>query len=413
MLSNTATLPAAPAPTQDARVIAFITVAHGFSHFYQILIASLFAFIAADLSLSYTQLGVLLTLFFAASAIGQIAAGFAVDTFGGRRLLIGGLFLCGMAHIAAGLAPSFALLALAAFLAGAGNSVFHPADFSLMNQLVSNKRLSWAFSLHGISGNLGYVLSPLYAVAAQKILGWHGALLLAGGAGVALAIWLAYEPTLKPNTNSKLQLHTPTESPTQSGQNKFKALVEPLLNPIIFFAFAFFCVTTFYAVSISSFGPALFRDVHGQSIEKATLLLSLYLLAQTSGMMVGGWIGSTGRAPGRTASIATLCAGIIACGLLMAPLPFFWLTAVLLGAGFCVGVVSPSRDLLIKKAAPKNALGRAYGVVYAGFDFGACIAPVIYGKLIDLKLGLFVFACAVASLFLNAWIARWLDRRVS
>jgi MFS transporter, FSR family, fosmidomycin resistance protein len=403
--SNTATMSPQQVPAQDQRVIALITVAHSFSHFYQILIASLFAFISPDLGLSYTQLGVLLALFFAASGFGQVAAGFAVDTFGGRRLLIAGLLTCGIAHIAAGLAPSFATLAVAAFLAGAGNSVFHPADFSLLNHLVSSKRLSWAFSLHGIGGNIGYVLSPIYAVAAQKLLGWHGALILAGSAGAMLAGWLALEPSLRQDPSAK-------HASSAVGLSA-KELIAPLLNPIIFFAFAFFCVTTFYSISISSFGPALFRDVHGLTIEKGTLLLSLYLISQTVGMIAGGWIGSTGRSPGRTASIATLAAGVIACGLFFAPLAFEWLTAVLLTVGFCVGIVSPSRDLLIKKAAPKHALGRAYGVVYAGFDIGACIAPVLYGKLIDHHLGMAVFGCAVASLFVNAWIARWLDRRVS
>ncbi len=408
MNSSAATLPPTPrstgTPTHDRRVIALISVAHGLSHFYQLLIASLFAFIARDLGLSYTQLGVLLTLFFAASGVGQICAGFAVDTFGGRKLLVAGLMLCGLAHVAAGAAPSFPMLAAAAFLAGAGNSVFHPADFSLLNHHVSPKRHSWAFSLHGIGGNIGYVLSPLYAVAATQWLGWHGALTLAGGAGVVLALWLAFEPSIKHPT-------APAET-RKAPKLSARELVAPLLNPIIFAAFAFFCVTTFYSISISSFGPALFRDVHGHAIEKGTVLLSMYLVAQTIGMIAGGWIGATGRAPGRTASIATCAAGLIACGLFFAPLSYFALAAVLLSVGFCVGVVSPSRDLLIKKAAPKHALGRAYGVVYAGFDVGASIVPVVYGFLIDKKLGIAVIGFAVGSLFVNALIARWLDKRV-
>jgi MFS transporter, FSR family, fosmidomycin resistance protein len=404
MTTSTAQLPLPSQPNQDTRVISLITLAHGLSHFYQILIASLFAFISPDLGLSYTQLGILIALFFAASGIGQVASGFAVDAFGGRRLLIGGLMMCGLAHVAAGLASGFATLAIAALFAGIGNSVFHPADFSLMNHLVSQKRLSWAFSLHAIGGNIGYVLSPIFAVAAHKQLGWHGALLLAGGVGVALALWLMIEPSLREDVKTK--------AVASAAGLSAKELIAPLLSPVIFMAFAFFCVTTFYSVSISSFGPALFRDVHGHSIQQGTLLLSLYLVSQTLGMLLGGWVGSTGVAPGRTASLATLSAGVIACGLFFAPLSFAWLTTILLSVGLCVGIVSPSRDLLIKKAAPKNALGRAYGVVYSGFDVGASVAPIIYGSLIDHRLGLVVFACAVASLFLNGWIAHWLDKRV-
>lgn len=392
------------APNHDKRVIGLISAAHGLSHLYQLLIASLFAFISPDLGLSYTQLGILLTLFFAASSIGQVAAGFAVDSLGARKLLIAGLMLCGLAYIAAGLSNGFVGLALAAFLAGVGNSVFHPADFSLMNQLVSTQRMSWAFSLHAIGGNIGYVLAPIYAVAAQKMLGWHGALILAGAIGVCLAFWLMIEPILR---------LAPAPSKHALAKDwSLRELMAPLLSPVIFLAFAFFCVTTFYSVSISSFGPALFRDVHGLSIEKGTFLLSMYLLAQTLGIIFGGWVGSTGIAPGRTASLATATAGLIACGLFFAPLDYALLMTVLLSVGVCVGIVSPSRDLLIKRAAPKQALGRAYGVVYAGFDVGACIAPVLYGTLIDHHLGMVVFACAVASLFVNALIARRLDSNV-
>jgi MFS transporter, FSR family, fosmidomycin resistance protein len=372
-------IPLPAQPNRDVRVISLIGLAHGLSHFYQILIASLFAFISPDLGLSYTQLGVLIALFFAASGVGQVVSGFAVDAFGGRRLLIGGLMLCGLAHVAAGLASGFTTLAVAALFAGIGNSVFHPADFSLMNHLISPRRLSWAFSLHAISGNIGYVISPIFAVAAQKQLGWQGALLLAGGAGIALALWLIFEPSLRKDIRNK--------SVSSTAGLSAKELIAPLLSPVIFMAFAFFGVTTLYSVSISSFGPALFRDVHGHSIEQGTLLLSLYLVSQTMGMLLGGWIGSTGAAPGRTASIATFAAGFVACGLFFAPLPLGWLTAILFCVGLCVGVVSPSRDLLIKKVAPKHALGRAYGVVYSGFDIGASIAPIIYGSLIDRRLG--------------------------
>ncbi len=395
-------------PTHDTRVIGLLTVAHGFSHFYQILLPSLFVFIAEDLKLSYTQLGIVLTFFFFASGFGQIASGFAVDRFGGRRLLLMGLALISGAHAAAGLAASFPWLIGCAFLAGAGNSVFHPADFSLLNRLVSSPRLPWAFSLHGIGGNIGYVLSPVFALAAGAAFGWHNALFLAGGLGLALAAFLYFEPTIRSAAPTKK-----IPAAQISAVADPLALVRPLMQPVIFVAFLFFCVATVYSTAISSFGTAIFRDYHGLEKAPAALLLTVYMVAQTVGMIGGGWIAASGRSPGNTAAIATLFACIVACGLWISPLSFAGLAALLIVIGASNGIVGPSRDLLVKKVAPKEALGRAYGVVYSGFDVGASVVPIIYGALIDRKLAGVVIGCIVGGFLVNASIARWLDRHLA
>src|SRR5207244_4509004 len=136
-----------------------------------------------EYSVSYTQVGGLMSVFFVTSGIGQAFAGFLVDRWGSHRVLCLGLALLAGSGILVAAAPGFWGLYLAAFVAGFGNSVFHPADFSLLNHRVTQARLGHAFSVHGISGNLGWALSPLVMTAAATLFGWRTAGLLAAAAG--------------------------------------------------------------------------------------------------------------------------------------------------------------------------------------------------------------------------------------
>ena len=67
---------------------------------------------------------------------------------------------CVALHFATG----YASLVAVAALAGLGNSVFHPADFTVLNHRVSQPRLGHAFSVHGLSGNLGWAAAPVFAL---------------------------------------------------------------------------------------------------------------------------------------------------------------------------------------------------------------------------------------------------------
>ena len=158
---SAATLPSSsqpPAASQDAATIGLIGLAHGTSHFHHMLLPPLFPVFIRDFGLSYSELGLLVTVFFVISGVGQALAGFLVDRIGARPVLFGALGCFVAAGLSASLAQGYGGLALAAGLAGLGNAPFHPADFTILNKRVSLPRLGHAFSVHGISGNLGCAL---------------------------------------------------------------------------------------------------------------------------------------------------------------------------------------------------------------------------------------------------------------
>ena len=151
---------------RDARVIGLVGVAHGISHFFQLALPPLFPLLRAEFDVSWTLLGALVGVFYAASGISQFVAGFAVDRFGARPVLLGGLALARRRHrrsrrFAPGVGWLFPIVALM----GVGNGVFHPADFAILNANVAPRRLGHAYSTHGVGGNLGYALAPIVSFA--------------------------------------------------------------------------------------------------------------------------------------------------------------------------------------------------------------------------------------------------------
>ena len=183
--------PAAPPLRQDAAVIGLVGLAHGVSHFSQLLLAPLFPWLKDEFNVSYTQLGLLLTLFFITSTATQAASGFVVDRFGPRPVLLGGLSLLGLAALGYANSHSYAMLAACAVLAGIGNGVFHPVDYTLLNRKVHKSRLGHAYSAHGITGTLGWALAPALMVPVALAGGWRLAMLCAAAVafGVLALLW--------------------------------------------------------------------------------------------------------------------------------------------------------------------------------------------------------------------------------
>ena len=178
---------------RDLHTISLVGLAHGTSHFFHMLLPPLFPVFSQTFGLSYAELGLLVTLFFAVSGIGQALAGFLVDRVGARPVLFAALG-CFVAAAACGaMAQGYGGLLLAAALAGLGNSPFHPVDFTILNHRVSQPRLGHAFAVHGVSGNLGWAIAPVVLLGVTGLTGsWRWALAtcaLWALAVLALMLW--------------------------------------------------------------------------------------------------------------------------------------------------------------------------------------------------------------------------------
>ena len=383
--------PAAPPLRQDAAIIGLVGVAHSVSHFSQLLLAPLFPWLKDEFNVSYTQLGLLLTIFFVTSTAVQAASGFVVDRFGPRPVLLLGLSLLGLAALGYANSHSYAMLAASAVLAGIGNGVFHPVDYTLLNRKVHKSRLGHAYSAHGITGTLGWALAPALMVPVALASGWRVAML--GAAGLAFAVlallWWQRE-RLALDTDASLSVAvaaTPGAAAAAAAPAALPAAEGPfdfLRLPAVWMCLLFFLFYAFALSVVQSFAPEAARQLHAVPVHLVAACLSIYMVCSATGMVLGGFLAAD---PARCERVVGIGMGLAACiALSVALLPIApAMVPVMFGLmGAVSGSAGPSRDMLVKRATPDNASGRVFGVVYSGLDIGQAIAPLVFGRLMDL-----------------------------
>ncbi len=368
-----------PHPSQslrrDAQIIALVGLAHGTSHFYHLLFAPLFPWLKAAFGLTYSELGLLLSAFFVVSGVGQALAGFVVDRAGAWIVLMGGVGLLGVAALTLAASQNYPMLMLAAAIAGLGNSVFHPADFTILNRRVSSPRLGHAFGMHGILGTMGWATAPVFLAGLATLIGWRLALLAAAVLTFAvLALLLANRALLDTR-----ELHG-------AGAAKSTGLGDALgflRLPGVWMCFAFFFITSMSLGGIQSFAPSALVELYGVPITLATTSITAYMVASAGGMITGGFLAVRTSHHERIIAGAFAVAGAL-CMLVASGTVSPASTVVLLALiGFGSGIAGPARDLLVRAAAPRGATGRVYGVVYSGLDAGMSIAPLMFGAMMD------------------------------
>lgn len=357
---------------QDATIIGLVGLAHASSHFAHLLLPLMFPVFMKEFGLSYSQLGLLMTVFFVVSGIGQASAGFVVDRLGARPLLFVALGIFVVACAAASTVTGYTGLLLVAALAGLGNATFHPVDFTILNQRVSSPRLGYAFSAHGLTGNLGWAVAPVFFASISSLYNWRTAYLAAAAMYLGILLLMIVQ-----------RAHLSTQVVVRDADVHAEHDMAFMKKPVVWWCFGFFLLSTMTLAVVQSFSVSILKAMHGVSFEAATLTLTAYMLCGAVGMFVGGFIaartGSSDRVVAISMGVAAVLLALCGTGIFGA----LGTMVVLAGTGFAVGIGGPSRDMMIKKATPKGATGRVYGMVYSGLDVGFAISPILFGAFMD------------------------------
>jgi MFS family permease len=365
---------------RDAEIIGLVGLAHGTSHFFHLMLPPLFPWLMKDFTLSYTDVGLLTTTFFVVSGIGQALAGFVVDLVGARHVLFFGIGALSASGILLGLSNSYLMLLLTAAVAGAGNSIFHPADFTLLNHGIAPTRLGHAFSVHGLSGSLGWAAAPVFMAGTATLAGWHVAGFAIAGVGGLILVLLWWRRRVL--AEAALELVVPARA--QEPSTKPEGQLAFLSSGAVWLCFAFFLLTTAAFGILQNYAPAILSRVYGVSLVIASGGLTAYLLGSASGMIVGGFLAARGD---RVVTIALTFAALMAALLASGAVSPYVLWLLMAGLGFGVGTAGPARDLLVRRAATsrfgKTSFGRVYGFVYSGLDTGLAVSPLLFGPLLD------------------------------
>ncbi|MFN4087941.1 MAG: MFS transporter [Alphaproteobacteria bacterium] len=379
------TTAAASATGREVRAIGLVTGAHFLSHFYQLALPPLFPLMAEIYGLSYLQLGVIMTVAGVSTGLSQTPVGFLVDRVGARNLLIGGLALYAVAIGAFGLTENYWIMLLLAALGGLGNSVFHPADFSILSASVDKGRLGRAFSYHAVSGNLGWAAAPIVMIALAQIFGLQVAFLAAGAAGLVVATLLASQfHRLAEESGGRKGGHSGGKDAAgaQAG-GELKSGIALLLSRPVMMCFLFQCVFAMAFGGIRNFSVAALDVLYGVPLAVVTTALSAYLVGSSFGNLVGGWLADKTERPLLLFVVIVLLVSALTGIVGMIALPFVVLTVLFGVAGTLQGSLLPSRDLLVRSVAPPGQIGKVFGFVSSGLGLGGAVTPVLYGWVMD------------------------------
>ena len=379
---------------RDARVTGVVGVAHFTSHFFQIVLPPLFPLLKDHWQVSYTELGLMMTLMYAASGLAQTPAGFLVDRFGAPRILAVGLALQVVPLGLVGFMPSFWLVLPLLVISGIGNSVYHPADFSIMSGAVTPTRMARAYSIHSLAGIVGWAVAPLVMLALTALYSWQVALAIVALGGVIVAILVLAHHDLLQSREPKVR--------EEAAQAPAASL---LLSAPILTCFVYFTLLSVSLTGLQTFLPTTLVQLYGIDIGAAGVALTAYLVANALGNVAGGVWADRTEAHERIVAIGLGLAALALLAIGCLPLGWLALLAAVSIAGFLSGVTVPARDMLVRSAAPSGATGKVFGFVYSGLDLGAAIAPLILGILLDDDAPAMVMVVAAVSLGLTIFSA--------
>ncbi|MEH2538339.1 MULTISPECIES: MFS transporter [unclassified Bradyrhizobium] len=380
------------------RTLAAISVAHWVSHFHLFVLPMLFPFLKEQLGVGYIELGFALTVFGVVSGLTQAPIGYLADHIGARKVLLIGLTVGGLALVMLGLHLSYVSLIISAALLGLANSVYHPCDYAILSTHMDEARMGRAFSVHTFAGFLGGAVAPTIMLMLVTAVGGLGALIVAGAVGPAAALLL-------------IAVKIPDASSADRKADDPAAPQQSIVTPAIIVLTIFFMLLGLSSAGISNFGVVALMSGYGVTFSAANVALTAYLGASAAGVLAGGYLADRTTRHGNVAAACFAINAVIITIIATINLPSVVLTAAMGLAGFLGGVIAPSRDMLVRNAAPAGAAGRAFGIVSTGFNFSGILSPLLFGWIMDQSLPHWVFGASVAFMVLTVLLALVTDRK--
>ena len=380
------------------RTLTGISIAHWVSHYHLLVLPMLFPFLKTQLGVGYVELGFALTVSAVVSGLTQAPTGYLVDHFGARKILLIGLVLGGVALVLLGLHVSYTSLLVCAVLLGVANSVYHPADYAILAEHMDAARMGRAFSIHTFAGYVGGAVAPALVAALVAVSGGTGALMASGAISVSIALLL-------------VAMNIPGAAAHKTKAGGAAAPKQAVITPALVTLTALFMLLSLSVAGINNFGIVALMSGYGATYSAANLALTAFLASSAIGVLAGGFLADHTERHGYVAAACFAANAALVLLIALVTLPGWLLTAAMAVAGFLSGVIAPSRDMLVRNAAPPGAAGRAFGIVSTGFNLGGIVSPLLFGWIMDQSAPHWVFGASVIFMVATVVLSPFTERK--
>lgn len=382
-------------------LLSQICITHLISHIHMLVLPVLMpVMLLTQKDIDFIQIGLAISVFNIVSALAQAPVGIFVDRLGPKRVLIIGLLVGSLSFLSLGFINHYIWLIIAMGIAGLANAVYHPADYAILSQNVTEKKMGRAFSLHTFSGFVGFAVTPTLMLTVSSFYNVNMAFIVSGVIGlIAAAILL-------PRASNEAVKPTKDKQPIDKIKPTTTVKRLPLITPAIFMMFVLFLLLSLSGGSIQNFSVSALMKGYSISLDNANIALTAFLVTSSIGVLAGGHLADYSKRHGLIATGALIITALLAAILALSPISSTLIITLIIGCmGFLSGIIAPSRDMLVRNVAPKGAEGRVFGIVSTGFNVGGTVGPILFGWLLDQNYPRGIFWCAAIFMLLTAMIA--------
>ena len=410
--SNAAVADATQLSKLDIRNMGLITLGHSLTHWYPATFFMLLPLIGNEMSLSYSQIGFIMTCQYAAGAISNVPGGMLVDVWGKKgQLMALSLFWVGFPYLMMGFSTQYWMLLICVMLVGIGNNLWHPTAIPLLGSMFP-KRKGLALSLHGMGGNVGDALAPLAVGALLTTLSWREIVVLNVVPGAAMSMLILFflgTMTFAPKKKTAPLSEAPVAAADAMGQSMHSYLqgVKDLMRtPGLFLLTLSSGFRSMTQGTLLTFLPLyLAKEMHYDVFWVGAGMALLQLAGFIAAPIAGHLSDTMGRKTILMSSFGM--SGVVLLLMTFAGgSPWFvFLIAVL---GFFLYAARPIMQAWMLEATPKNMGGTAIGLMF-GMQSGAqAVAPILGGIVADHYGLLAAFYLLAATIIIANLMVYWI-----
>jgi MFS family permease len=377
---NTASATAGAAP-QSLKDVWLISAGHGLTHWYTATFYILLPLIGKEFGLTYTEIGLIMTVQYLAGAISNIPGGMIVDMVGKKGYLMAtSLFWVGFPYALMSLTHSFWMLLVCVTLVGIGNNLWHPAAIPTLAYRYPERR-GLVLSFHGMGGNVGEAIAPFVIGALLGWYGWRTVVVINVVPGLTMSVLILVLLGAFSMTKSKDGQAINADAGAQGVKQYLRDFAGLLKNKSLMLIAASSGFRTMTQAGLLTFLPVYLAYELNYSPFAVGVCLTILQVAGFIAAPVGGHLSDKlGRKQVIMSSM--LLSGAMIIGMAFAGKSMWFVVFVAL-VGFFLYAMRAVLQAWAVESVPKNLAGAGVGLQFGFTSLGAAISPAIFGLIAD------------------------------